>query len=459
MKNIPNQCFLLLLALGSVACNSSPNENTETKTENEAVELATTTASSGEINGVDGNCEAPPEWFSGTVPTPQPQNFPQGNDVTNCDFHLISWQYFLWLTEEVNGKLRFESFYTNNAIHPNSKNDTNQVLDIVEQALSKGMLIDQHGRAVYSNIMINDVYRDWILDNKLYDPGVFVGFDSTANFPVGSMSLKANWKLVQPDEDVSNLYTTKANIQLLTMVDGEPRIPDNNPKVQKDVEVALIGLHIAVVVEGHPEFIWATFEFDGNAPNFKQDSSGVVIQGMNDPVSEKGWLLYKANTTARKTNVNNAEILRFVNEVNQTLTPVTQVARQYAQGGGSPTNRGNIDHLNANVKDQLKAENSVWKNYFEVGAVWFNTEKGVLQPNWNPNVNSEMVTGSLTLSNATIETFTQNVRSQNSCFGCHNTFPVTNVLGSTDILPGKNANTSHILLKNYQGGGEVNRSN
>ena len=289
------------------------------------------------------------------------------------------------------------------------------------------MLVDQHGRAVYSNIMINDVYRDWVLDNKLYDPEVFVDFDATADFPVGSMSLKANWKLVQPGEDVSNLYTTKADIELLTMVDGQPRIPEDNPQVQKDVEVALIGLHIAVVVEGHPEFIWATFEFDGNAPNFKEDASGVVVQGMNDPVSDKDWLLYEANTTARQTNANNAAILEFVDESKQTLTPVTQVARQYAQGGGSSTNRGNIDDLNGDVKGQLQGESSIWENYFEVGAVWFNTEKGVLKPDWNPNVDSTMVTGSLTLSNATIETFTQKVRSQNSCFGCHNTFPVTNL--------------------------------
>ncbi|WP_053222988.1 hypothetical protein [Roseivirga seohaensis] len=451
MKNIVNQCFFLLLVTCLVACNSSPKEKTET--------LAVAASNTGGINGVDGNCVAPPEWFTGAVPTPQPQNFPQGDDVTNCDFHLISWQYFLWLTEEVNGKLRFENLYTSNAIHPETKDDTYQVLDIVEQALSKGILIDQHGRAVYSNIMINDIYRDWVLDNKLYDPEVFVDFDATADFPVGSMSLKANWKLVQPGEDVSNLYTTKADIQLLTMVDGEPRIPEDNPQIQKDVEVALIGLHIAVVVEGHPEFIWATFEFDGNAPNFKEDASGVVVQGMNDPVSDKNWLLYTANTTARKTNANNAEILEFVDESKQTLTPVTQVARQYAQGGGSSTNRGNIDHLNANAKDQLKKEGSIWENYFEVGAVWFNTEKGVLKPDWNPNVDSTMVTGSLTLSNATIETFTQKVRSQNSCFSCHNTFPVTNVPLSTKVLPGKNANTSHILLKNYQGGGEVKRSN
>jgi hypothetical protein len=443
MKKLIQCSTILLFLFGMTACNSSPKERTEN--------LALSVANSSTISGLDGDCVAPTDWFSGMVPTPEPKNFPQGTDVTNCDFHLISWQYFLWLTEEVNGKLRFETFFTDKSIHPETKDDTYQVLDIVEQALSKGMLIDQNNRAVYSNIMINDVYRDWVLANKLYDPEVFAAFDATAEFPVGSMSLKANWKIVQTNEDVSNLYTTQADIKLLTMVNGEPRIPEENAKVQKGVEVALVGFHIAIVVEGHPEFIWATFEFDDNAPNFR------VEQGMNAPVDSVDHLFYQAKTIARQTNANNAAILEFVNESNQTLTPITQVARQYANGGGSPTNQGNIEHLNTDVKNLLGT--SIWRNYFEVGAVWFNTEKGVLKPNWNPNVDSSMVTGSLRLSNSTIETFTQKVASQNECFSCHNTFAVTNVPLNRDVLAGKNANTSHILLKNYQSGGEVKRSN
>ncbi|MEO1052841.1 MAG: hypothetical protein AAFX87_19560 [Bacteroidota bacterium] len=446
MKSIWKLYYLIIPIGGLIACGTPETKEGE-ETTPQAQVVATST-----LNGIDGDCKAPPEWFKGKVPMPEPKNFPTDNSVTNCDFHLISWQYFLWLTEEVDGKLRFMTMYTDRAIHPETKDDTNHVLDIVEQALSKGMLVDQSGRAVYSNIVINDIYRDWVLDNKLYDPEAFLNFPDTADFPVGSMSLKAAWKIVQPGENTSHLYTTKADIELLTMVNGFPRIPSENPKVQKDVEVALVGLHIAVVVEGHPEFIWATFEFDDNAPDFQAN------QTMNEPVSDKDWLFYAANTPARKTNANNAAVLAFANQNEQTLTPITQVARQYAQGGGSSTNQGNIKHLNENVEEQL-TESSIWKNYFEVGAVWFNTEKGTLKPNWNPNVDSAMVTGSILLSNATIETFTQKVRSQNGCFSCHNTSAVTNLPDSIALLPGKNANTSHILLKNYQDGDQVKRSN
>ncbi|SDE99651.1 hypothetical protein [Ulvibacter litoralis] len=436
MKKIRKLSYWLVLILMLVACKETPKKSNGQIT-SETVLVQTN----------DTLCAAPVAWFNGAVPTPNPNVFPQG-DVTNCDFHLVSWNYFLWLTEEVNGELRFETMYTNKAIYPEFKDDTYHVLDIVEQALSKGMLVDQNGRAVYSSIIINDVYRDFVLDNQLYDPEVLLNFDPNTNFPVGSIALKTSWKIVQPNEDVSKLYTKKADIELLDLVDGLPRIDKNNPNVEKDVEVALVALHVSVVVEGHPEFIWATFEFDDNAPDFAEN------QNPDAAVSVADWMFYAASTPARKTNADNATTLKFSNQEKQLLAPITQVARQYVNGGGSTTNQENITHLNKSVKSQLPSA-SVWKNYFEVGAIWFNTSKGSLKPDWNPNVDPSMVTGSLKLSNATIETFTQKVRSQNECFSCHNTNALTSVPTDMKILGGKNVNISHILLKNYIGGKEI----
>ena len=113
------------------------------------------------------SCAAPASWFSGdTIPTPNP------NDtlVTNCDFHKLSWQYFLWLTEEVKpGKLRFETMYNAASINPAVKDPTYHILGGVQQAESNGILVDQNGRAVYTTLIINDVYRNWVIQNKLYD--------------------------------------------------------------------------------------------------------------------------------------------------------------------------------------------------------------------------------------------------------------------------------------------------
>lgn len=395
----------------------------------------------------DEGCTAPAEWFAGpSIPEPNPED----SLITNCDFHKISWHYFLWLTEKTeSGKLRFETMYNDASINPDVKNPTEHILGGVQQAESNGIMVDKNGRAVYTTLIINDVYRNWVIDNKLYIPDSLLNFPDSADFPVGSMSLKASWKIVEDGEDLSNYYTTTATIELLANVNGKVVIPAN-PKTQDNVKVALVGFHIAVVAKDHPEFIWATFEHKDNAPDFKPG------QMMNEPVSDSNYTFYDAGTVAADCNQNNAFIIKL-NEATQKLSPVTQTARQFRVGGGSDTNQGNIDMLNASVHSQLP-ENSLWKNYMEVGAVWFNIDKGVLVPDWTPNADSlNRITGSIKLSNATIETFTQNIVSQNECFSCHNTLAVTFTPKGTPILPGKNASTSHILLKNYLDGMNVKR--
>ncbi|MEP2937630.1 MAG: hypothetical protein ABJM06_09880 [Gilvibacter sp.] len=439
-------CCLLFFTLSLIACKENKQDSYDDVTADDSnVDKELTLARTS----TDAICVAPAEWFTGPVPTPDPGFITSASN--NCDFHLLSWQYFLWLTEEVDGKLRFETMFTNKAITPEYQNDTYHVLDIVEQALSKGMLVDQNGRAVYSSIIINDVFQKFVLENKLYDRETMEAFDPNIGFPPGSLTLKTSWKIVQEGEDTSKLFTQNSDIELLTMVNGEPRIDKDNPTIQKDVEVALVGLHVAFVPDGHAEFVWATFEFDNNAPDFPKDA------GLNTPISADDWLFYTANTTAQDVNTDNAGILAFKDQAAQTLTPITQVARQFKNGGGSDTNQSNITQLNASVKDSLDV-GSIWRNYFEVGAVWFNAPD-LLKPDWNPNVVDSIVTGSKMLSNATIETFTQKIVSENQCFSCHNTNAMTDVPSGINMLGGKNINLSHVLLKNYIEGTEAPPSN
>jgi len=92
-------------------------------------------------------------------------------------------------------------------------------------------------------------------------------------------------------------------------------------------------------------------------------------------------------------------------------------------------------------------ERKMWQsNYSEVGAVWFNTANALI-PNWALTVDPSIETGSKTLSNSTIETFTQDPNQPNSCFSCHNTMRYNATEGPS--IDGKNVLTSHILLKNY----------
>ena len=390
-------------------------------------------------------CEMPPQDHSRgdednakvSFPKPNPHTF---KSTSNLVFHQISWEYFLWLTSEAEaGKLVFETMYTDAAINPAEKDDTNHILGGVLQANSEGILVDRNGRAVYTTMMINDVYRDFVLDNKLYDAQSLLEFPDTTSFPVGALSLKAAWKIVADGEDTSGMYTTDADIKLLTDANGSIGIPEN-PEIQKGVRVALVGFHIAIVVNGHPEAIWATFEHVRNAP--------YVADGQlrDKGVSEESYTFYAAKTKMKDCNVNEKPVLSLV-EATQKLSPINQVALQYRLGGGNSVNQNNIDQLNAKFHSQLR-DDSIWRNYFEVGAIWFG-KTDALNPNWNPNSDKGLITGSTKLSNSVIETFTQAIASENECFSCHNTMSLTTVPSGKAVIPGKNVLTSHILLQNY----------
>ncbi len=90
----------------------------------------------------NGPCAVDSSWFSGkTIPEPQPEVFP--DKPNNCDFHRISWQYFLWLTEkQSDGKLRLETLFSEDAINPESPEAVNKNLHLAFQAGSLGILVD-----------------------------------------------------------------------------------------------------------------------------------------------------------------------------------------------------------------------------------------------------------------------------------------------------------------------------
>lgn len=383
-------------------------------------------------------CNGPaPDDPSVSFPQPNPHRF---KSSSNLAFHEISWEYFLWLTSEAeSGKFIFETMYTDAAIRPESKDDTNHILGGVQQANSEGILVDRNGRAVYTTMMIDKVYRDFVLDHKLYDAEALLEFPGDTSFPVGALSLKAAWKIVTDGEDTSGMYARRAEIKLLSDDNGTIGIPEN-PETQDGVLVALVGFHIAIVVEGHPEAIWATFEHVDNAP--------YVVSGQrrDKPVSDEDFTFYAAKTPMQDSNINGKPVLTL-DTATQQLTPVTQVALQYRLGGGSSVNQNNIDRLNTRMHSRLPA-GSIWRNYFEVGAVWF-VEKDALKPDWNPNSGEDLITGSVRLSNSVIETFTQHIESENECFSCHNTMSLTTVPPGKAVIPGKNVLTSHILLQNY----------
>jgi len=239
----------------------------------------------------------------------------------------------------------------------------------------------------------------------------------------------------------TRIYTTMADIELLINSSNGIVV---DPTQTKTVKVALLGIHVVGVVLNHPEFVWASFENNNNAPNLPAG----MQPSSPDPVSAQGFTLYTANTPAAACNQFNANTLTL-DQSTQKLSPVTQVFRLFSLTG-STTNSGNIQTLNGSAQSQLGSD--VFANYQLVGGIWLAADNGLKpgQANISPQTGSIEPPPPATtiggLANSTMESFTQSI----NCFICHNTAGISPPKGSTaPPLPGLNLNLSHILTDAY----------
>lgn len=396
-------------------------------------------------------CEAG-DWFPHSqTPRPDDSAFKGGSF---CAFHQWSWQMFLWLTQEWDGEPRFLSFVSpqsllgmeQRGLMPRmTKSAVAETFDEYLQAGTDGILIDHNGRAVYYSQYLNPTFTDFITSNDLTDPSTVQGIDPNTEFPVvdgkGAMELKVSWKIVEQGEDVSDMFTMQTQVAKMVNQGGKIIADPSQPL---DVTVALVGFHIGGVVNGHPEMIWATFEHKDNAPNVPANI------GMEDPVSDKDFTFYTANTVYADCNQNPANSNRLVlDEATQTFTPITQVCRRYEFGNapndpGAAGNDSAVSQLNDSVHSQLTG---IWNNYHEVGAIWFKNGSD-LKPGLSLE-KDDLLIGSLKLSNSTIETFTQTQSTMNNCFRCHNTQQEFPPNASLDPLKATNLNISHAFKNIY----------
>ncbi|MCY7296051.1 hypothetical protein [Alteromonas sp. a30] len=407
----------------------------------------------------NSECLAEPDWFPHSQ-TPRP-NDATFKSSTNCVFHQWSWQMFLWLTQEdENGNPRFLSFESpqsligmeHRGLMPRrTKHATAMSFDEYLQAGTDGILIDHNGKAVYYSQYVNPTFANFIKGkdesgnyNKSQDfrfPQNVINMGKTApqtEFPIygtaGALELKAAWRVVKEGEDTSDVFTMKT--ELAKLVNTANGIQVNHEETYS-ATVALVGFHIAGIVQGHPEMIWATFEHHNNAPDVQAGTS------FTSPVSPDDYTFYTANTKLQDCNINPAKDGMELNEATQTFTPITQVCRRYPFGNApneQQSNTAHITQLNASVQSKLD-NGDVWENYDEIGAIWFGGEDKLV-----PGLrlaDDSLLTGSLKLSNSTIETFTQVADSMNNCFRCHNTAQEFPPKMSLDPLPATNLNISH----------------
>jgi hypothetical protein len=220
--------------------------------------------------------------------------------------------------------------------------------------------------------------------------------------------------------------------------------------------LAMVGMHVAGSVAGHPEMVWSTFESVFNSPdatysylNTNYDPKKKACKSGTTCITTVSFstsnstptILYNgpagatvppsAITQTATSSGNNTTITSTFPPVSATqpFTP-TSVIRLNPWGNQQPStptvtnavvvNNTLLISLNQSLQSQLStAGDTLLTNYFEGGALWSN---GII-----PFLTGSEQIGSLYLANTTMETFQQltpgsltqpNSPAQN-CFTCH----------------------------------------
>src|SRR5690606_6514606 len=172
--------------------------------------------------------------------------------------------------------------------------------DIFQAGPGQQILVDQAGNVVYYTGLLNEDFWNFVTANKLYELSALTGVSPTQDFPVNTVELKLAWRVAAYLDDSgkpSKVFIPDADRYFHTEVQSVPVVKVVNGKISDDTgermqaQLALIGMHVVGVVQNHPEFIWATFEHNANAPD-----CSAVPTGAASPVGDLSWSLYTPNS-------------------------------------------------------------------------------------------------------------------------------------------------------------------
>ena len=307
-------------------------------------------------------------------------------------------------------------------------------------------LIDVNGNWALFERRMNGVEQDYIVSQGLdtyAGQQAFVQAGNSVLFPpgaqtptngtVGAIELKAAWRIVS-DTEKSSYF----NIQALIDVQGA-YVRDGAP-LCATVTLGLVGLHIiqANSPQGAllPQFIWASFEHNNNAP---------LAAAACDPVDNNCYTAIPKNNCPAPANAGNFSFSQNACSSVAVNTPpaLKQGDSEYiwerqapfagayttsvgAQGSGATQQCGTqvarcwqvyelTQDLNTAWTAKLAAINSVFANYTLIGTNWgasIEPEPGKLDNSSVPAF----------LANTTLETYIQSDPEIGNCVGCHNKF-------------------------------------
>lgn len=397
----------------------------------------------------DVQCQAEQSWVDNPDP---PAEIPGGGE-TFCQFYQFTWQWFLQLASpsaDDPGQRNFQVADDYPMLLGESDGQQNDscaadadsagvfvrvvkssdagsemlVPERIHQAGDSATIYDQAGNVVFYNIRFS---------RNLCDIGAI---QSQHNYPGGTTEIKTAWQII--DESRKSDY-----FWMETDIEG----------VGDSVLLGLTGFHLVRNTDDHPEFVWATFEHKDNAPDCTKPQS--------EPAG--GWSFTSSHCAEELGDGTLPPDCKFnqASKAEKLTGKPTEICRVYRDSTDSsdPKAQENfdaIDQLNQQLVgpdgllSKLSTENpmAVWKNYFNVGALW------VSDPQKPSSIDNQR--GSLRLANTVMETTFQDVDTKKSfvsnCFGCHsyhtdqsNTVPSASLSHSfDDIMAGECANPTDV---------------
>jgi hypothetical protein len=344
------------------------------------------------------------------------------------------------------------------------------------------VLMARGNKIIYYMIQVNDIYayfQSGVINKKLPFSQFPTQMDQVKrvedyarghniySFPDESalvVALKSSWiELPKTDLNKDKYVWIDATIPIYE----EASTPNRHLETHRShtVPLAMVGMHVAFAVKGHPELIWATFEHVDNTPNAPYQyrtkhvetwsrqacgtwrfSSGPgepdyprpageppppprVCNGKEISVCAPGKTINAKGTCARANDkhmyLEDGKIYAVFGE-DFDASDILRLSPWGSAQLNSAGQNADIISLNKSVHNLL-ASGDVRKNYLIIGAMWLDDP---VLGSGGPQCSISSTRGTRCVANSTMETFQQSA----SCLKCHSSVDFSNPQAPRDML-------------------------
>lgn len=460
-------------------------------------------------------CEAIDAWVKD--PNVPPSSSAAQKDPEDCFFYQLAWKNFLYATRENAAKEPEFAAYPNMATlfganteksrfgsiapnelslsvrdvqRPNALSDhPSRMVSFADSARQAGgmfgVVVDGAGNPILYSIHVNAAFKAFIDDfEKNNGPITKANIESNpqVEFTPGVAEYKAAWRIAptSASRDPNYIYADSTVPNFVQDAKGVLRISSGT----RPVTLQLIALHVAFVIENHPEFVWATFEHV--TPTGEPDLAPSAAHGDETAaiVAKPGvsYLLFAPAATRETANspcpgkdttaCEKDQTFALYDASTQSFTrdgaaQQTSIFREFpaSKSDGSADQDQSVMDLNASVGEMLApagGARDVRANYRLVGATWLEHPRDgdgrpgdfVLKrafknpPGQDLENRSRIVAGEDAMSSMALESFTQ--RERPSCFSCHDTRSVFSDEDDHVILKPALLNVSHVISRHLE---------